>query len=178
MLLFGPWGGMLADRYSKRKLLIITQAFMGAVALVLGGLVLTGVVAVWHVYVLALLLGLGTALDNPARQSFVIEMVGRDDLPNAVGLNSALVQPRPRDRPGAGRPAHRASFGTGPVFLINAAVLRRRHLCADPPARRRASPRRRGRAAGRAMLEGIRYVRGRPDLLTSWCGRSSSARSG
>jgi MFS family permease len=76
MLLLGPWGGMLADRYSKRKLLILTQAFMGLVAIVLGVLDLTGVVEVWHVFVLAALLGLGTALDNPTRQSFVVEMVG------------------------------------------------------------------------------------------------------
>ena len=118
MLLVGPWGGMLADRYSKRKLLILTQGFMGLVALVLAGLDLTQVVQVWHVYVLALLLGLGTAVDNPARQSFVIEMVGRDDLPNAVGLNSASFN--------LGRVIGPAlagllieMFDTGPVFVIN-----------------------------------------------------------
>ncbi len=165
MLLVGPWGGMLADRYSKRKLLIITQAFMGAVALVLAGLDLTDVVQVWHVYVLALLLGLGTAVDNPARQSFVIEMVGRDDLPNAVGLNSASFN--------LGRVIGPALagllievFDTGPVFVINglsfaAVIYALTRLRADELA---PSPRA-GRGPGQ-VLEGIRYVRSRPDLLT------------
>lgn len=164
MLLFGPWGGMLADRYSKQKLLIATQAFMGTVALVLATLDITDVVAVWHVYVLAFLLGLGAAVDNPARQSFVIEMVGRDDLPNAVGLNSASFN--------LGRVIGPALagllievFGTGPVFLLNGlsflAViyaltrLRTEELTPAPRA---------GRGPGQ-VLEGIRYVRNRPDLL-------------
>ncbi|MGH8938813.1 MAG: MFS transporter, partial [Actinomycetes bacterium] len=119
MLLFGPWGGMLADRYSKRRLLVVTQAFMGLVGAVLGVLDITGVVQVWHVFLLAFLLGLGTALDNPTRQSFVIEMVGPDDLSNAVGLNSASFN--------LGRVVGPALagvlivlVGTGPVFLINA----------------------------------------------------------
>jgi MFS family permease len=165
MLLVGPWGGMLADRYSKRKLLIVTQAFMGLVALALAGLDLSGVVAVWHVYVLALLLGLGTAVDNPTRQSFVIEMVGAEDLPNAVGLNSASFN--------LGRVVGPALagllievFGTGPVFLLNGlsflavilALTRLRVSELQP------SPRA-GRGSGQ-VLEGIRYVRSRPDLLT------------
>jgi MFS family permease len=165
MLLVGPWGGMLADRYSKRKLLVVTQAFMGAVALVLAGLDLTDLVQVWHVYVLALMLGLGTAVDNPARQSFVIEMVGRDDLPNAVGLNSASFN--------LGRVIGPALagllievFGTGPVFVINGlsftaviyALTRLRTAELSPAPRA-------GRGPGQ-VLEGIRYVRSRPDLLT------------
>lgn len=164
MLLFGPWGGMLADRYSKRKLLIATQAFMGVVALALALLDLTDVVAVWHVYVLALLLGLGTAIDNPARQSFVIEMVGADDLPNAVGLNSASFN--------LGRVIGPALagllielLGTGPVFLLNAlsfgaviyALTRLRTDELSPAPRA-------GRGPGQ-VLEGIRYVRSRPDLV-------------
>jgi MFS family permease len=165
MLLVGPWGGMLADRYSKRKLLVVTQAFMGAVALVLAGLDLTDLVQVWHVYVLALMLGLGTEVDNPARQSFVIEMVGRDDLPNAVGLNSASFN--------LGRVIGPALagllievFGTGPVFVINGlsftaviyALTRLRTAELSPAPRA-------GRGPGQ-VLEGIRYVRSRPDLLT------------
>jgi len=86
MLVLAPFAGTLADRYSKRKVLIATQSFMAAVGVILGVLDITGVVQVWHVYVLALLLGVGAACDAPARQSFVIEMVGRDDLANAVGL--------------------------------------------------------------------------------------------
>ena len=164
LLLLGPWGGMLADRYSKRKLLMVTQAFMGVTALALGVLDLTGVVAVWHVFVLAALLGLGTAVDNPARQSFVVEMVGSDDLPNAVGLNSASFN--------LGRVIGPALagllievFDTGPVFIINgisflAVIYALAHLRIDEldPAPRA------GRGPGQ-VLEGIRYVRGRPDLV-------------
>ncbi|MGH8968447.1 MAG: MFS transporter [Actinomycetes bacterium] len=164
MLLFGPWGGMLADRYSKRRLLVVTQAFMGLVGAVLGVLDITGVVQVWHVFLLAFLLGLGTALDNPTRQSFVIEMVGPEDLSNAVGLNSASFN--------LGRvvgPALAGALivlvGTGPVFLINAvsfgavifALSRMRTADLQP------SPRA-GRHRGQ-VREGIRYVRGRPDLM-------------
>jgi MFS family permease len=164
MLVLAPFAGTLADRYSKRKVLIATQSFMATVGLVLGVLDITGVVQVWHVYVLALLLGVGAACDAPARQSFVIEMVGRDDLANAVGLNSASFN--------LGRvigPAV-AGFlivlaGTGPVFLINAASfgavifalakMRPAELMPVPRA-----PRGRGQ-----LLEGIRYVRERPDLV-------------
>ena len=165
MLLIGPWGGMLADRYSKQKLLIATQAFMGACALVLAVLDLTDVVAVWHVFLLALLLGVGTAIDNPARQSFVIEMVGADDLPNAVGLNSASFN--------LGRVIGPALagllievFDTGPVFVLNAMsylavifALTRMRIADLAPAPRA------GRGPGQ-ILEGIRYVRNRPDLMT------------
>ena len=165
MLLFGPWAGILADRYSKRLLLVATQAFMGTVALALGLLDVTGLVEVWHVYLLAALLGLGSAVDNPARQSFVIEMVGPDDLPNAVGLNSASFN--------LGRVIGPALagllielFDTGPVFLINGlsflavitALLRMDEKQLTPAPRA-------GRARGQ-VREGIRYVRDRPDLMT------------
>ncbi len=164
MLLFGPWGGMLADRYPKRTLLITAQSFMGAVAALLGVLAITGVAQVWHVFVLAFLLGLGSAVETPARQSFVSEMVGADDLPNAVGLNSASFN--------LGRVIGPALagllivlMGTGPVFLINAASylavilaltkMRRRELMPAP-----AAPRGRGQ-----VRAGIAYVRSRPDLM-------------
>src|SRR6266702_667073 len=88
-LLFSLWGGVVADRYSKRKILLVTQAIMGALALVLGILALTGVVQVWHVYLLAFTLGLVAVVDNPARQTFVAEMVGREGMANAIALNSA-----------------------------------------------------------------------------------------
>jgi MFS family permease len=165
MLLLAPYAGTLADRYSKRKVLMATQGFMAVVGAALGVLDVTGVVAVWHVYLLALLLGVGAAFDGPARQSFVIEMVGRDDLPNAVGLNSASFN--------LGRvvgPAV-AGFlivlvGTGPVFLINAvsfgAVIFA--LAKMRPAELMPVPRA-GRGKGQ-LLEGIRYVRSRPDLVT------------
>jgi MFS family permease len=164
MLLLAPFAGTIADRYSKRKVLMLTQASMALVGAVLGVLDVTGVVQVWHVFILAFLLGVGAAVDAPARQSFVIEMVGRDDLQNAVALNSASFN--------LGRvigPAV-AGFlivliGTGPVFLINAAsfgavifALKKMRVADLAPVPRAE----RGRGQ---VLEGIRYVRRRPDLL-------------
>src|SRR4051795_2856117 len=95
-LQFGPtlvlsmYGGVLADRYAKRRVLIITQALMGVLALLLGVLVATGGVALWHVFVLAGGLGAVAAIDAPVRQAFVSEMVGPGLLANAVGLNSTI----------------------------------------------------------------------------------------
>jgi MFS family permease len=164
MLLLAPFAGTVADRFSKRKVLMLTQASMATVGAVLGLLDITGVVQVWHVFLLALLLGVGAAVDAPARQSFVIEMVGRDDLQNAVALNSASFN--------LGRvigPAV-AGFlivfvGTGPVFLINAAsfgavifALKKMRTSELAPVPRAA------RGKGQVM-EGIRYVRRRPELL-------------
>ena len=88
-LLFSLWGGALADRYRKNRLLMLTASLMGLCALALGVLQLTGTVQLWHVYLMAFVFGTVTAFDNPARQSFVVEMVGADDLPNAVSLNAA-----------------------------------------------------------------------------------------
>ena len=90
ILLFGTWGGLLADRVDKRKLLMVTQSAAGVVALVLAGLTLGGLVQLWMVYVLAFALGMVNVFDNPGRQSFVTEMVGKDQVINAVGLNSAV----------------------------------------------------------------------------------------
>ncbi|MEX2255419.1 MAG: MFS transporter [Acidimicrobiia bacterium] len=90
ILLAGAWGGVIADRVDKRKLLIGTAAASGALALVLGAVTATGVVEVWMVYALAVSLGLVTAVDNPARRSFVPEMVPATDVANAVGLNSTV----------------------------------------------------------------------------------------
>jgi len=91
ILLLAPYGGVLADRFSKRRILLITQSIAGVLALVLGTLVLTGTVRLWMVYVLALGLGLVNAVDNPTRQTFVHELVGRARLGNAVTLNSIIV---------------------------------------------------------------------------------------
>jgi MFS family permease len=164
MLLFGLWGGVIADRYSKRALLIGTQASMGVLALVLGILDVTGVVEVWHVYALAFGLGLATAVDNPARQSFVVEMVGREDLPNAVGLNSATFNSARIVGPAIAGWLITLG-GTGPVFLINAASylavifgLFRMNV-----AELRIEPRV-PREPGQ-LREGLRYVWSRPELL-------------
>jgi Bacterial protein of unknown function (DUF894). len=90
VLVLGLFGGIIADIWPKRKTVIATQTAAGILALILGGLVYFQVVAVWHVFVLAFLLGLVNAVDMPARQSFVVEMVGGDDIANAVALNSAV----------------------------------------------------------------------------------------
>jgi MFS family permease len=90
ILLLGPWGGVVADRFDKRKILIATQAADAVLALTIGLLTLTGVVELWMVYALALGLGLVTVVDNPTRQSFVAEMVGPADLQNGISLNSAV----------------------------------------------------------------------------------------
>ena len=90
MLLAGAWGGAVADRVDKRRLLVATQALSAGLAVLLGAITALGVVELWMIYALALLLGCVTALDNPARRAFVVEMVGAEHLSNAVSLSSAL----------------------------------------------------------------------------------------
>ena len=89
-MLASPWGGAIADRYPKRRILMLTQTAMGLLALVLGVLAVTGTVRIWQVFALAFGLGLATVVDNPTRQAFVTEMVGQTDMPNAIALNSAI----------------------------------------------------------------------------------------
>ena len=90
VLILGLFGGIVADAVSKQKALYVTQTVAACLALTTGTLVATGVVQVWMVYVIALLLGINTSFDMPIRQSFVVEMVGREDVARAVALNSAL----------------------------------------------------------------------------------------
>jgi MFS family permease len=160
----GPVAGAVADRYDRRRLLIATQALSGALALVLGLLVVSGTARLWHVYVLAALLGTVAALDGPARQAFVSEMVPPAALPNAVGLNSASFHGGRLIGPGvAGLLIH--WLGTGPVFLINAvsfgAVMLALHRM-DAGTLRPVPRVPRGEGSVRA---GLRYVRNRPDLV-------------
>jgi len=163
MLVFSMWGGVIADRYSKRRILMATQAIMGGLALVLGILALTGTVRIWHVYALAFALGLVTAVDNPTRQTFAVEMVGRAELPNAIALNSAVFNLARIAGPAiAGLVI--AAVGTPAAFLVNAAsylavlvglkLMRQSEL---RPAER--VPRARGQ-----LREGLRYVRATPAL--------------
>jgi MFS family permease len=91
VLLLAPWGGLVADRFPKRTLLLLTQSAFGIVALIFGGFVVTGLVRLWMVYVLALVFGVINCVDNPVRQSFVVEMVGKEELKNAVTLYSSMV---------------------------------------------------------------------------------------
>jgi MFS family permease len=120
-MLLSLYGGLLADRFSKRKLLLLTNLGAGLASVFLGILVITNSVELWHVYALAFLVGVFTAIDSPIRVSFTSELVGKEDLANAVSLNSANFN--------AGRligPALSGfliyQYGTGPSFLINTAT--------------------------------------------------------
>jgi MFS family permease len=120
LLLFSLWGGALADRFPKRRILLITQTLMGGLALILGILAVTGTVRLWHVYLLAFALGLVTVVDNPTRQSFVTEMVGQSDMANAIALNSAIFNLARIAGPAVAGLII-AVVGTPVTFLINAA---------------------------------------------------------
>lgn len=164
MLLLGPYAGVLADRYRKRVILLWTQTAMGICGLIVGLLVVTGVAQLWHVYLAALALGLAAAIDGPARQAFVSELVGPEKLSNAVALNSASFNSARLTGPAiAGMLI--AWIGTGPVFLLNAASfvavivsLSRVKAAELEPA----TPVARGK---HQLTEGLQYVRQRPDLV-------------
>jgi MFS family permease len=162
-LLLLPWTGYAADHLNQRKLIMLTQAIMGILALALGVLTITGIVKLWHVYVFAFLFGSAAALDAPVRQTFVSELVGDHHLPNAVALNSTSFNAARMIGPAiAGLVI--ARVGTGWAFLINgisfAAVLISMSLfrVADLRPNTRAH-----RSAG-GFAEGFRYVWSRPDL--------------
>ena len=162
-LLMLPVSGFAADHLDRRKLIIATQVTMGALALGLGILTLSGLVRLWHVYVFAFLLGCTSAFDSPARQSFVSELVGEANLSNAVGLNSTSFNLARTVGPALAGILI-AAVGTGWVFLINAAsfvaVLSSLGLLrVNELHRSNRPPRTRG-----SLLEGFRYVWGRPDL--------------
>jgi MFS family permease len=118
ILLLSPVGGALSDRFPKRRIILLTQAAMMAQAFVLAGLVWSGQVRYWHVAVLAAIYGVGRAIDIPARQSYITDLVGRPDLPNAVALNS-LVFNGARIVGPAVAGLLIARFGVGPAFLLN-----------------------------------------------------------
>ncbi|MBI4942418.1 MAG: MFS transporter [Actinobacteria bacterium] len=163
-LLLAPVAGAVADRLDRRRVLMATQTASGLLALVLGLLVVTGTAQLWMVYALAFGLGLVAAIDAPARQAFVSEMVPVEVLPNAVGLNSASFHAGRLLGPGvAGLLIH--WLGTGPVFLINAATFGAVLLSLT---RMRVADLRRPTRSVRgkgAVREGLRYVRGRRDIL-------------
>ncbi len=164
VLLGAPYAGLIADRVDKRRLLVATQSVMGVLALALGLLTVTGTVQLWMVYVLAVALGAANAVDNPTRQSFVLEMVGPEHLRNAVTLNSVLVNAARAIGPAVAGILI-ATIGVGICFLINAgtfiavigalATLDKGALRPSPPA---------ARSAGQ-LREGFRYVRRTPQLL-------------
>jgi MFS family permease len=117
-LLLLPWTGPAADFFNQRKLVMLTQAMMGVLALGLGILTVLGVVQLWHVYVFAFLFGSAAALDSPVRQTFVAELVGDEDLPSAVSLNSTSFNAARMIGPAVAGLVI-AKYGTGWSFLIN-----------------------------------------------------------
>jgi MFS family permease len=163
VLLLGPYGGVIADRVDKRRLMVILQSVMGVQALALGLLTITGVVQLWQIGLLAALLGLNNAFENPARQSFMLEMVGAESLRNAVSLNSVLVNVARVIGPAVAGVLI-ATVGEGLCFLLNAAsfvavvaslaTLDRGAISPSPPS---------GREPGQ-LREGLRYVRSTPEL--------------
>jgi MFS family permease len=164
VLLLAPYGGVIADRVDKRRMMIALQSAMGVQALLLGVLTVTGLVRVWEIGVLAVILGLNNAFENPSRQSFMLEMVGPEHLRNAVSLNSVLVSVARTIGPAVAGILI-ATVGDGVSFLVNAAsfvavvgslaTMDRSALRPSEP-----SPRVRGQ-----LREGLRYVRGTPELL-------------
>ncbi len=162
--LLSPVAGALADRVPKRRILMVTNLASAVFGLVLAALVLTGRVELWHVFVLASLTGVSAAFDGPARQAFASEMVPGDLLTNAVGLNSTSFNAARLLGPGvAGLTI--AAWGVGPALLINALSFAGPivSLSLMRPDELHPAPLRRGRGA---IVEGLRYVRNRPDLIT------------
>jgi MFS family permease len=165
-LLLLPLTGFAADHLERRKLLLVTQAAMGLLALGLGILTVVGLVHLWHVYMFALLLGCVTAFDSPARQTFVSELVGEADLSNAVALNSTSFNVARMIGPAIAGVLI-AAVGSGRVFLINAAsfvavLCSLSLLRVDELHLKSRALRTRG-----SLAEGFRYVWKRPDLKTA-----------
>jgi MFS family permease len=163
VLILGPYGGVVADRVNKRKAMIVLQSMMGLQALILGVLTVTHLVQVWEIGVLAFILGLNNAFENPARQSFMMELVGPDHLRNAVSLNSTMVNVARVVGPAIGGLLI-AAVGSGWCFLINAvsfiaviSSLTRMDISALSPVT--PAPRAKGQ-----LGQGLRYVRHEPRL--------------
>ncbi len=164
MLLLGLYGGVIVDRYPKRVLLMITQGGVGLLSLVLSILVLTGTVAVWQVWAMALVVGVLTVVDNPARQVFVNELVGRERLRNAVTINSAIFQLGGLVGPAVSG-VLLVAVGGGYAFLINAVacgltVLALTRLDRGALSPIKPAPRQKGQ-----LREGLTYVKGKPTIL-------------
>ena len=166
MFLGGMWGGLVADRFDKRRTLIWTQALQAALAVAFGALVLAGVIQVWQIYVLSFLFGVVTVVDMPARQAFVSEMVTSKDIPNAVSLNSAMFNGGRLVGPALAALIIKLFHGnTGPAFMINAAsfaavIFALWAMDGDKLDKAPRAP----RAPGQ-LREGLRFVMKTPVLL-------------
>jgi MFS family permease len=165
VLLFGPWGGVVADRFPKRRILYVTQTVSAVLGLLLGTLVATGAVRIEMVYLLALCLGAVSAVDNPTRQAFVLEMVGKEEIVNAISLNSTEINLARVVGPAIAGILI-ASVGLAACFLINGfsflavlAVLmamRAEELRPTPLASRMPGQ----------LRQGLQYVRASPVIRT------------
>jgi MFS family permease len=165
ILVLGPYGGVIADRFSKRKILFLTQSGAGLLALILGVLVATNTVQIWMVYILAFCLGSINVFDNPTRQTFYVELVGSDLLRNAVTLYSTLVNLARIIGPAIAA-ALIAAVGLAPCFIINGlsyiavivmlAMMRTSELMTTPPVLRSPGQ----------LREGFEYVFRTPILAS------------
>ncbi len=163
-LAFGLYGGILGDRYPKRKVLTVTQSAMAAISALSGLLIVFGVMRLWTICVIAFVFGVASALDAPVRQAFVVEMVGRDKLQNAVSLNSATFNASRMIGPAIAGLLIEA-FGTAPAFFVNAfsylavivsiLAMSASELWPAPLV---------SRARGQ-LREGLTYVKSRPELM-------------
>ncbi|MGO9198264.1 MAG: MFS transporter [Acidimicrobiales bacterium] len=163
VLILGPYAGVIADRVDKRRLMVVLQSFMGVQALVLGVLAVTHLVRFWEVCILAVVLGLNNTFENPARQSFVLEMVGAEEVRNAVSLNSTMVNAARAVGPAVAGLLI-ATVGVGICFLVNAVsfvAVVYSLVSMDTGALRPSKPA--GRTKGQ-LREGFRYVAKEPKL--------------
>jgi MFS family permease len=166
MLLIGTYGGVIADRLVKRRTLIVTQAGMAVSSAALAAITMAGADPLWAIYLLTFVLGAFSAVDMPVRQAFVSEMVGEEDLPNAVALNSAMFSTSRVIGPAIGAILIKL-FDVGPVFAVNAIsfaaviaglmMMRQDELYVTPPV---------AKAKGQ-MREGLRYVWETPELRST-----------
>ncbi len=167
ILLFGVWGGVIADRFNKRRILYFTQTVFGILALILGLLIVSHRIELWMVYVIAAGMGINAVVDTPARQTFVVEMVGPDKLRNAISLNSTIVNLARIIGPSFAAIII-ATLGVGDCFLLNAATfiavlaalaaMRKNELYPTPQATK-------DNAGG--VIEGLKYVWHEPKLRST-----------
>jgi len=164
VLLLGPYGGVIADRVDKRRLMVVLQSAMGVQALVLGVLTVTGVITYWEILVLSVILGLNNTFENPARQTFIQEMVGPDELRNAVSLNSTLFNAARAVGPAVAGILI-ATVGVGVCFLINAGSFVAVVFSLTTMDRSKLQPTVPVARAKGQLREGFRYVASEPRLF-------------
>jgi MFS family permease len=167
VLLFGMFGGLVADRFGKRRILMITQSVAAGLALTLGLLAVTGVVQAWHVFAIATMLGFVTVVDNPTRQAFVSELVGHEHIRTAVSLNSSIFQLGGLIGPAVSGVLISA-VGQGPSFMINSAacllVVTLLGIMVIPKEARTGAVAK-GAPLKSQLAEGLSYIRRTPEVL-------------